>query len=491
MILTLWSHQWKSFWRSSSAGRGLAIQIFIGFVVLYFLSVGIMLGLNLKVIIEKINPGQDSVKVVSGFLLYYFAFDFIFRFMLQDLPALTIKPYLIQRVKRSELIRFLNIRSLLNIFNLLPLILFFPFVITVIGPRSATAMAAYLIAIGFLTIVNNYLVLYLKRKIVLNNWWLFGLVILCVMIGMADHFNILSLSKLSTFLFSILMRRPWLCIFAVAAAVIVYLNNYYFLLNNLYLEEMEGKQKRRKTANFYFLGKYGLTGELVLLDLKLIWRNKRPRTMIFYSLIFIFYGFFFYNPAVIANPSRWWYLVFGGLFVTGLSVFNYGSFLFAWQSSFFDGLMGSNLPIIIYLKGKWILLSTMSTILFLITTFYGIMDWRIFIIQVACFLYNIGVNVILMIYLATWNYKKMDLSRGSMMNYQASGIIQWLFSSLMIALPIFIYFIFRLLAGGWGGVLAIGIFGLANLFMREWWLRFIVAGFEKRKYLILKGFRES
>src|SRR5271169_54102 len=110
MILTLWSHQWKSFWRSSSAGRGLAIQIFIGFIALYFLSIAIILGMHLQPIIVKFYPGKDVVQVFSGFMFYYFAFDFIFRFLLQDLPALTIRPYLILNIRRRELIRFLNIR---------------------------------------------------------------------------------------------------------------------------------------------------------------------------------------------------------------------------------------------------------------------------------------------------------------------------------------------------------------------------------------------
>ena len=152
MMLTLWSHQWKSFWRSSSAGKGFAIRILAGFIVLYLLSIAVVLGLHLKSIIEKIDPGKEVVSVFSGFILYYFAFDFIIRFMLQDLPALTIKPYLIQQIRRRDLIRFLNIRSLLNVFNLLPLVIFFPFIITVIGVRSGSfAMAAFLITLGFFT----------------------------------------------------------------------------------------------------------------------------------------------------------------------------------------------------------------------------------------------------------------------------------------------------------------------------------------------------
>jgi hypothetical protein len=491
MFLTLWSHQWKSFLRSSSAGKGIAIQIFVGFIVLYFLSIAVVLGLHLKSIIEKIYPGEDVVSVFSGFILYYFAYDFIIRFMLQDLPVLTIKPYLIQQIRRRELIRFLNIRSLLNVFNLLPLVIFFPFIITVIGIRFGSfATAGFLIALGFFAITNNYLVLYLKRKIEFNNWWLPVVFILITAIGIADHFNLFSISKLSTAFFSLLLTHPWFFVLPVSTAIVAYTNNYYFLLNNLYLEEIEGKQKRKSGATFYFLDRYGLTGELISLDLKLIWRNKRPKTMMFYSLIILFYGFIFYTPGNLGNPTHWWSLLFGGLFVTGFAIFNYGSYLFAWQSAYFDGLMSSNLSFRSFLKGKWFLLISMVTVLFLLTSFYGFIDWRLIVIQLACCLYNMGVNIILLMYLATWNYKSLDLSKGSMMNYQSSGIVQRLFTIFLIILPLIIYFVFYFLMGKWGGMWSLGILGLISLLMRDWWIDIIASGFEKRKYRILKGFRE-
>jgi hypothetical protein len=253
---------------------------------------------------------------------------------------------------------------------------------------------------------------------------------------------------------------------------------------------MEAKQKRRSGTTLYFLDRYGLTGELISLDLKLIWRNKRPKTMVLYSLIIVFYGFIFYQPKNLGNPSHWWSLLFGGLFVTGFGIFNYGSYLFAWQSICFDGLMSSNLSFRSYLKGKWFLMASMVSVLFLLTSFYALIDWRLIVVQLACCLYNMGVNIILLMYLATWSYKSVDLSKGSMMNYQSSGVVQRVFTLLLILLPLMIYFGFYFLMGNWGGILSLGVLGLVSLLMRDWWMEIIVRGFEKRKYKILKGFRE-
>jgi hypothetical protein len=492
MIRILWSHQWKSFWRSSSSGKGLAIRIFVGLVVLYFLSAAVVLGLRLNLIIGKVAPARNAIQIFCGFLLYYFVVDIMARFFLQDLPTLTIKPYLIQPIRRRDLIRCLKIRSLFSFFNILPILLFFPFVLTTLTLKYGGWMAmAFLAAMAGFMLTNHYLILYVKRKMELNNAWLAGFFLVFVALGLADYYKIFSLSRISNALFSAFLTRPWSCCFPVLFSVAAYVNNDRFLLNNLYLEEKGDDQSVNNTNSLRFLDRYGIIGELIALDLKLIWRNKRPRTMVLYSLVFIFYGFIFYIPKNLATPSLWWCLMFGGLFTTGIVLFNYGSFLFSWQSNYFDGLMTTNLPIQSYLKGKWFLLSAMSSSLFIITSFYGLIDAKLIIIQLACYLYNIGVNVLVLMYFATWNYKSMDLSRGSMMNYQATGIVQWLFTLLLVLIPTAIYFCIYFLAGAWAAIIALGMVGLISLLMRDWWIGLITREFKKRKYSILQGFREK
>jgi hypothetical protein len=492
MIRTLWIHQWKSFWRSSSSGKGLVVRIFVGLIVLYLLSAAVFLGLHLNAILEKVDPARDAIQIFCGFLLYYFAIDIIARFLLQDLPTLTIRPYLVLAIRRRELIRFLNIRSLISFFNLLPILLFFPFILTVIAAKLGNWTAVVLvITLAALILTNHYLILFLKRKIELNNSWLLGFFLVVVALGLMDYYKIFSLSRISTILFSAILAKPWLSVMAVLFSVAAYMNNARFLRKNLYLEEKEEGQAANNTNGLRFLDRYGIAGELIALDLKLIWRNKRPRTMMLYSLIIIFYGFIFYSSKNLASSSHWWSLIFGGLFITGISVFNYGSFLFSWQSNYFDGLMTVNLPVQSYLKGKWFLLSSMGTAWFVISSFYGLMDPRFLLVQLACYLYNIGVNGVVLMYLATWNYKRMDLSQSSMMNYQATGIVQWLFTLLLFLIPAIIYFSFYYLSGPRMAISILGLLGLVSLLLRDWWIKLITGEFKKRKYAILQGFREK
>jgi len=133
VIYTLLQHQWKSFWRSRSAGRNVAMQIFIGFIVLYLAAIAIFIGFSLNKILSETSHGKDVIHIFLRFILYYYSFDIIMRFILQDLPTLAVQPYLIQNIKRNKLVQFLNIRSLFSIFTLLPLFLFLLFITTIIS----------------------------------------------------------------------------------------------------------------------------------------------------------------------------------------------------------------------------------------------------------------------------------------------------------------------------------------------------------------------
>ncbi|HRI20859.1 MAG TPA: DUF5687 family protein [Panacibacter sp.] len=491
MIITLLRHQWKAFWRSRSAGKNVAMQIFMAFIVLYFLSAAIFAGLSLGAIIKQLFPGQDAVKIFCGFILYYFFVDMLIRFMWQELPTLSVQPYITQNIQRSQLSRFLNIRSLFTFLNLLPLVLFIPFAASEISAAyGVTASAALVTSIVSLTLFNHFIILFIKRKTIINGWWLVGFFLFIVLLMGAEYLKIISVSNFSSAVFLYLLQKPWLCIVTAIMALAAFYNNNKFLLKNLYIEELSAGSKEKQSAEYTWLQRFGLTGELIGLDLKLILRNKRPRSTAFLSVALLFYGFIFYKPEFIEKDMLGTLLI-GGAFVTGIFIISYGQFLFAWQSNYFDGLMAANVSIKQYIKGKFILFLAVSTISFLLVSFYGFLSWKIIVLQVAAYSYNIGFNSVLSVYLATRSYKGLDLSKSASFNYQGTGATQWLAGLIFIFFGAVIYLPFSLLFNAWAGVLAIGLFGLINLLLQEWWIDKLTKEFSKRKYRILEGFREK
>lgn len=491
MVLTLLSHQWKSFWRGRNAGTGLAVQIFLGLLIAYLLASLLAMGLGLGHILHKVYPRQNVVPIFCGFILYYFSFDIVMRFTIQELPVLTIQPYLGQNIRRQQLVAFLNIRALFHFLNLVPLFLFVPFACTDIARGYGTgATAAFITAIFFLTLFSNYLILFIKRKTIINAWWLVGFIAAIVAFIMLDFFNILSLRKWSGGAFISLLTRPSLVLIPIGLGMASYINNYRFLLGNLYLDEGVKNEKEKSSREYTWLQRLGLSGELIALDIKLMLRNQRPKYILRMSVLFMAYGFIFYRKENLADPHMY-ILLFAAIFMTGIFIMNYGQFLFAWHSKYFDGLMASNIGIPAFIRSKFMLYNAVSTAAFVITSLYGIISWKLLIVQLAAWLYNIGINSVLSIYLATLNYKAIDLTRSASFNFQGTGVIQWLYAFVLILVPYLIYWPLAKFVGPWTGYAVVGGLGLISLLMQGYWVETLTRQFQQRKYLILEGFREK
>ena len=491
MIYTLLSHQWKSFWRSRSSGKNIAVQIFLGFIALYLAGTALVLGFSLDKILSELFPGKDIVPVFLGFILYYYALDIIIRFIMQDLPTLAIQPYLALNISRNKLVRFLNIRSLVSIFNLLPLFLFLPFITTIVSSKfGANVSLALVVTIISLTLFNHFFVLFVKRKTVLSQWWLIGFFVVVLLVILADYFHIFSLRNWSASLFTAVINVPAICVFFVLLAIAAYFNNNRFLRNNFYLENLEKAKGERRSADYNWLQRFGASGDLIGVDIRLILRNKRPRTLLVISFIFLVYGFVFFKPQMLQRDQLG-FILLGSIFITGMFMSSYGQYIFAWQSNHFDGLFANNISIKTYIKSKLMLLTALSSISFLLSLLYGFMSWKILPVLLAGWLFNIGIHCILTAFIGTRNYKAMDLSKSSSFNFQATGATQWLYSLIILVIGTLLYLPFALLINSWAGIAAIGILGLISLMMRDWWINQIVIQFQKQKYKMLDGFREK
>ena len=111
--------------------------------------------------------------------------------------------------------------------------------------------------------------------------------------------------------------------------------------------------------------------------------------------------------------------------------------------------------------------------------------------HLAAFLYNAGVNVYLLLFFATFNNKKVDLSRSSAMNYQGTT-----YKSFLIALPIL--FIPMTLVGGLSFFISlylilgiISALGVVGILFRKPLINICINQFNRRKYKLAEGFRES
>ncbi len=490
MISTFLSHQWKDFWRSRNKSGSIATQILMGFFLLYFFVMAVAIGVGMPYYLPEVFPNKPVMESFNGIILYYFAFEFLMRMQLQELPTLSIIPYLHLNIQKSKIISFLNVKALFSAFNLWPLFIFLPFCFMQILPTlGGFTMLMYIVSILSIMVFNNYLVLYIKRKSITNIWFaIIGIGLLSIF-SLLEYYKVISIMAGSNVVFGALANYPYLGFAFTVAGLVIFFINSAFLKSNLYVEELSKKQEKKASTDYAFLNRFGRVGELAALELKLILRHKRPRSSVMMGLLFLFYGFLFYKQKAIVSDS-FAQMLFGAIFMTGFSILGYGQFMFAWQSSHFDGLLSNKIDIKNFIKAKFLLFTIACTIITILASFYGFLSPKLLLLQMSAYLYNIGFSTVLVLYLATYNFKKLDINRAQSFNFQGVGATQWLLMLPFTVVPYLIYLPFGMMDKPFLGLIAIGTFGLIMLLMRDFWIDIIIKRFEQQRYKILEGFRE-
>ncbi|MGN8056842.1 DUF5687 family protein [Pedobacter sp. 22163] len=490
MLSTFLSHQRKSFWRSRNRGSSIAGQIVLGFFMLYFFAVAVGIGFGMSIFLPKIFPDQNILTSFNGIILYYFAFDFIMRMQFQELPTLSIIPYLHLKIQKSKIINFLNVKALFSAFNIWPFFIFLPFCFIKISVEyGALVTIMYIVSIFSIMIFNNYLVLYIKRKSITNTLYTFlGLVVIAAFAAL-EYYKVISIMAGSDVVFRAIAAQPlYGFVFTIAAFGVFYFNSN-FLRKNLYVEELSTKQEKKGSTDYAFLNRFGKVGELAALELKLILRHKRPRSSVILGFFFLFYGFIFYKEKAI-DRDAFGQMMFGAIFMTGVSIIIYGQFMFAWQSAHFDGILANKINFKDYIRAKFLLFTIGCTIITLLASFYGFLSPKLLLLHLAAYLYNIGFGTVVVLYLATLNYKRLDITKAASFNYQGTGATQWLLMFPYALTPILIYVPFGMLNKPYWGLVAVSVFGLAMLLLRSFWVNYIAKRLELQRYKIAEGFRE-
>jgi len=491
MTLTFLTHQWTAFWRSRNKGKSIAIRIALGILILYLLLNVLVVAFFMDKILMKTFPGQDILQTFNSFIIYYFLMDLLMRFQLQELPTLSVRPYLHLPISKNQIVNYLSITSLATAFNLTPFLLTIPFLIKVLIPlHGQGAFWGYMAFIMGLTIFNHFFSLWLKRKVNLNAFWMLGFFgLLLVVWALEFYFKVISLTTTSKDILNEVINLPTVAAAPLFLALGMFMINHRYLKSNLYLEELQSSTTSvRSSTEIPYLDRFGMVGALAANELKLIFRNKRPKSVLIMCMLFMFYGLIFYN-----NPSfnGYVHIVFCGMFITGIFIINYGQFMFSWQSAHFDGLLSSRIKADDFFKSKFLLFDVFSTFCFLLTIPYVYFGWKVLAVHFVMFIWNLGVNTVLVLYFANQNYKRIDLSKGASFNWEGVGASQLILTLPLIITPFLIYLPLSYFDFPEIGLGMIAIIGLIFLLSREFWLRKLVGIFNNKRYLIAEGFRNQ
>lgn len=486
------SHQWKEMTRSNFWQKSLIINIIIGFLLMILLSYLVLLGLIIDKILLEVWPESDPFVLFNSGLLYYLGIDLIFRFFAYSLPVINIGSYIHLPIKKPNIVRYVLLKSSINIFNLLPLLVFIPFTLKVVLPSQSSEVAITWMVLMVIMVFNNSFILhYIKRRFFDKPIIAGGFAVFLIAAMVLDKFGVISISGYSSLLFIFLANNPVYLVFPVALLVFIYRVNFSYLRSKLTLEDINIKKQKKIDAlsRVTYLNSFGELGEMIMLELKLIWRNKRSKSIIMMAPLFLLYGLFFYPNEI--YREGWGFLIFVGLFMTGGIMFNYGQFLFAWESNYFDAILSNNIDLKKHIRVKYIVMVGSVVLCYILTIPYVFFGTKILFINTATFLFNLGLLTMMQIYFASNSKTRIDMTKGAAFNYQGMGATNWLMILPFFLLPIFIWLPFNLLGKPYYGIAAIAIVGILALAFHKQLMKVVFDRFMKRKYIMAKGFRES
>jgi hypothetical protein len=486
-MIELLIHQWKEKIRSPYWQKSIWLNIVLGIIAIYLMMNIVFIGFFADLILQKIFPDTDVVQSFTRILFYYFAFDLIFRFFAQQIPALSVQPYLTLPIPKSKLLHYPLIKSFSSFVNVLALLLILPFfgkiICTTFPPMFCIC---WIITILSLIATNNFLNFSLKKYF--SKRPIFILFIL-VIVGLMIYLDIIKFVSFSGYFSADLLsisKVPILIVIPVMIAVLSYYIGYNLLKKNAYIEDIQTNQ-HENTTSLSFLSRYGEIGNLMRTEIKMILRNKRPKSLLYLSIMFLAYGFIFYQDKYINN---YMILILLGFFLTSILAIQYGQFSFSWESSFFDSYLANKITPYNYLKSKYLLFALTNLFCFVATLPYALISYKIGFINTAMLLYNIGISSVVLLYICTWNTSRIDLGRSQFMNYQGTGVTHFLSMIPIAGFPIIVYLLFKHFGVPEYSIYTLGLIGLIAIVFNKYLLQMLTMQFIKRRYKMALGFRQ-
>jgi len=489
MIKHFLSLEWKAFFRSASFKTNLALKILMVFGALYMIFVALGLGVGAYYIIEK-QLKLEPLAVFNRALFFYLVLDLIIRYFLQKMPIVNIKPLLYLPIKKNKIVNFGINKTLVSFFNIWHAFLFIPFsIVLLIEGHSFLNVMAWHLTVVALVFCNNFINIFVNNKDVI---FYAVLGILAALIGLL-YYKIFDITTYTQVIFSEIYNKPYLAIIPITLAFLLYKTAFNYFRRNFYLDAgLSEKIKEVETEDFDWLNRFGRVAIFLKNDIKLIKRNKRSKTTVLMSVLFIFYGLLFFTGSIEAYDGPFW-RIFAGIFVSGGFLFSFGQFVPSWDSAYYQLLMSQNIRYKAYLESKWYLMVIATVLSTILAAFYLYFGWQAYAAVVAGAIYNIGVNSHLVLWAGAYVKTPIDLSsnKKAFGDKKAFNAKTLLLTLPKLVLPMIIYAIGHLIQGELLGYVLVIISGLLGFLFKEKVFKIIEKVYKTEKYKTIAAYKQK
>ncbi len=469
-------------------------KFLIGFSIALSLAYLLMFGVLFIPMFREIYPSMEPYHIFNKGMVYLLIADFFIRFTMTKLPVQEIKPFVLLPVGKDRVLRTYLRMTGLNTYNLVWMCMLVPFGFgTLFKYYGFVGVLGFLIGYWLLIVMNGYW--YAACRTLINQRILYILVPIVVYALLLVGMLVPETNYIGNFCLE-LGEGFFLWEWHVYLALICAIEFMFYLCHALQkrvvykeLSKTEVVKKIKTVSEYRFLDRFGEVGEYMRLEIKLLTRNKVPRTQFFmgFGIMLMFSGLLAFTDVYDGDFMRYFITVYN-FAVLGVLVL---SQTMSYEGNYLDGLMSRKESILNLLRAKYYVQCTLLLIP-LIIMILPITEGKISLLSaLSCFFLTSGFTFFILMQLAVYN--KLTLNLNTKLTGKNSG---GNFFQTMIVLvgffgPVIIIRTLMLLFGEPTAMLIILIIGVILTLGHPLWLRHIYKRFMARRYENMEGFRAS
>lgn len=487
----LLAHQRRRVIRTFVWRKHWLITTLLSLLILYMTFSLAGLGFLWKELVSMVRPGVDPVAFLNRHLLTVFLGLFTLRFFVQRTPRMRIRPYLHLPLSRRGLIRYFQVSSLATIHNLFPFLFFLPLWLRHVygGPYAAPASWGWLAGVVLLLLLSHYANTLFRSLLSRSRdafFMLFGALMFFLALDLFYGPGLLN--AVSAFVFDTLVAaRPVILLLLALLVLIVFSSSSLLLRQDLLSEERDSRHRRVVLWQVPFLAPNERLLNLVLLELKLMWRCERPKLYFLLSVVFVLV----YVAIPLIRADLLGSTVVRALtvmFASGIFAFNYGQLMFSWESTYFDGLMTRSYSLREMVMAKLVLLQSSCVVFFLLSLpLFVVLAPDLIPGHVTFLCYNMGVSTMLIMTVALSNHRRVALTHVGFFNFEGFSILHWLWYIPTVAPPALVMYVWR--DEPTTALMLIGTAGVLCFAFTPQWAAFFARRLKRHRYEMAAGFR--
>ena len=266
--------------------------------------------------------------------------------------------------------------------------------------------------------------------------------------------------------------------------------SYRFYFKNLTLDSAVVVKK--ETYTYYelnFLNRFGKLAPFLKLDIKLLTRNKRTRTVLFMSALFLLYGLLFFTMDMYKGSN--FFIILSAIMITGGFMLMFGQYVPSWDSSYYPLMMTQNIPYRTYLESKWLLMVLGTLVSMILASFYLFFGLQTYLIILAVGCYNIGWNCYLSLITGAFVRSKVDLTtnKNAFGDTKAFNVQTLLLSLPTLLLPMILYVVLNAVFSFTVTIIVFTIISLIGVLLKPIMFNLIEKLYKTQKYTTLKAYK--